>query len=62
MKKGGVVMADKSQALNNDEALKDQQLLKKLKRISAKGNNAEVKQNRDGTWVIYEVKKIKEVV
>lgn len=55
-------MADKSQALNNDEAIKDQQLLKKLKRISAKGNNAEVKQNRDGTWVIYEVKKIKEVV
>ena len=34
----------------------------KLKRISARGNNAEVKQDRDGNWIVYEVKKIKAVV
>lgn len=37
-------------------------LLSKLKRISARGNNAEVKQDRDGNWIVYEVKKIKAVV
>jgi hypothetical protein len=40
----------------------DEQLLVMLKQISAKGHNAEVKQNRDGTWVVYEVKKEKRMV
>lgn len=41
---------------------KEQQLIHRLKDISARGNNAEVKQNADGTWTIYEVKKKKEKV
>ena len=45
---------------NKDE--REQKLLIKLKRISARGNNAEVKQDRDGNWIVYEVKKIKAVV
>lgn len=40
----------------------DLELLKKLKEISSKGNNAEVKQNKDGTWVVYEVKKDKTLI
>ena len=35
----------------------DEELLKKLKEISAKGHNAEVKQDKNGKWVVYEVKK-----
>ena len=46
---------------NKSEAEREQKLLK-LKRISARGNNAEVKQDRDGNWIVYEVKKIKAVV
>lgn len=42
---------------NKSEAEREQKLLSKLKRISAKGNNAEVKQDRDGNWIVYEVKK-----
>ena len=33
-----------------------------LKDITLRGNNAEVKSNHDGTWIVYEVKKKKEVV
>lgn len=40
----------------------DFELLKKLKEISAKGHNAEVKQNKDGTWVVYDVKKEKMMI
>ena len=47
---------------NKSEAEREQKLLIKLKRISARGNNAEVKQDRDGNWIVYEVKKIKAVV
>lgn len=42
---------------NKSEAEREQKLLIKLKRISARGNNAEVKQDRDGNWIVYEVKK-----
>lgn len=42
---------------NESEAEREQKLLNKLKRISARGNNAEVKQDRDGNWIVYEVKK-----
>lgn len=39
---------------------KDKKALQELKRISKKGNNAEVKwQDKDGDWVIYEVHKTK---
>lgn len=47
---------------NKSEAEREQKLLIKLKRISARGNNAEVKQDRDENWIVYEVKKIKAVV
>ena len=47
---------------NKSEAEREKKLLSKLKRISARGNNAEVKQDRDGNWIVYEVKKIKAVV
>lgn len=40
----------------------DTKLLEILKEISAKGHNAEVKQNRDGTWTVYDVKKEKTMV
>ena len=38
---------------NKSEAEREQKLLSKLKQISARGNNAEVKQDRDGNWVVY---------
>lgn len=41
---------------------KEKKLINKLKDISARGNNAEVKLNHDGSWTIYEVKKKKEKV
>lgn len=44
------------------EAEREKKLLSKLKRISARGNNAEVKQDRNGNWIVYEVKKTKAVV
>ena len=47
---------------NESEAEREQKLLSKLKRISARGNNAEVKQDREENWIVYEVKKIKAVV
>ncbi|MDD3416453.1 MAG: hypothetical protein PHY47_21020 [Lachnospiraceae bacterium] len=47
---------------NNLVSEKEQQLIHRLKDISARGYNAEVKQNVDGTWTIYEVKKKKEKV
>ena len=40
----------------------DEQLLVILKQISAKGHNAEVKQNKDATWVVYDVTKEKRMV
>jgi len=38
-----------------------QQLLDEIKRISARGNSAEVKVDKDGKIVIYEVTKKKQV-
>lgn len=43
-------------------ATTDEKLLETLKKISAKGHNAEVKQNKDGSWIIYDVKKEKTMV
>lgn len=40
----------------------DTKLLEILKKISTKGHNAEVKQNRDGTWTVYDVKKEKTMI
>lgn len=40
----------------------DKKMVEEVKRISAKGHNAEVKQNQDGTWTIYDVKKEKKKV
>ncbi len=40
----------------------DEKLLVILKEISAKGHNAEVKQDKDGTWVVYDVSKEKKMV
>lgn len=45
-----------------DFGQKERILLLRLVKISEKGNHAEVKKNRDGTWTVYEVKKKKEVV
>lgn len=42
--------------------INDMQVLDLIKKISAKGHNAEVKQNKDGTWTIYDVKKEKTTV
>lgn len=39
--------------------LKDKRMLIELKNISDRGNNAEVKRDKDGNWIIYEVKKKK---
>ena len=47
---------------NKSEAEREQKLVSKLKQIYARGNNAEVKQDRDGNWVVYEVKKTKAIV
>lgn len=41
---------------------KDEKLITELKRISAKGNNAEVKRDKNGEWIVYEVKKEKRMV
>lgn len=34
-------------------------VIKKIAKILARGNNAEVKRTSDGKWVVYEVKKSK---
>ncbi len=36
----------------------DARVIKKIKRILDKGNNAEVKKRKDGTIAVYEVKKV----
>jgi len=41
---------------------RDLQLILELKRIAAKGNSAEVKMDRDGNLVAYEVEKKKIVM
>jgi hypothetical protein len=41
---------------------KDEKMVAELKRISDKGNNAEVKRDKNGEWIVYEVKKEKRMV
>ena len=36
---------------------KDIRLVEECKRIIEKGNNVEIKKSKDGSWVVYEVKK-----
>lgn len=48
--------------ISNEIQERDRRLIDALKNITLRGNNAEVKSNRDGTWIVYEVKKKKEVV
>lgn len=36
--------------------INDDKLLSILRRISAKGKNAEVKMDKNGKWIVYEVK------
>lgn len=40
----------------------DDKLLNLLRRISAKGKNAEVKMDKSGKWIVYEVSKEKTLV
>ena len=48
--------------ISNEIQERDRRLIDALKDITLRGNNAEVKSNHDGTWIVYEVKKKKEVV
>jgi hypothetical protein len=43
-------------------AEKDKKLVEEIKRISSKGNSAEVKCDKDGNYVIYEIKKKRTMV
>lgn len=36
---------------------KDLMMVVEVKNISARGNNAEVKQDKNGDWIVYEVQK-----
>lgn len=38
-------------------AINDKQIIEAIKRITERGSNAEVKQKKDGTYAVYEVKK-----
>lgn len=40
----------------------DKKMVETVKQISAKGHNAEVKQDRNGKWIIYDVSKSKIVI
>lgn len=41
----------------------DKKMVEEVKRISAKGHNAEVKQDRkSGKWIVYDVSKDKKMV
>ncbi|WP_155834476.1 hypothetical protein [Butyrivibrio sp. FC2001] len=40
----------------------DEKLVEKLKFITSKGCNAEVKKEKNGNWVVYEVNKKKSIV
>lgn len=42
--------------------INDDKLLNILRRISEKGKNAEVKMDKNGKWVVYEVSKEKKLV
>lgn len=41
---------------------KDLMMVVEVKNISARGNNAEVKQDKNGDWIVYEVQKKKKKV
>lgn len=38
---------------------KEEELVREINRIADKGNNAEVKRNKDGSYSVYDVKKKK---
>lgn len=40
-----------------DIKMTEKQIMETIKRIVAKGNNAEVKRRKDGSLVVYEIKK-----
>jgi len=40
---------------------KDKKMVEEVKDISEKGNHAEVKRDRNGNWIVYEVMKKKRV-
>lgn len=40
----------------------DQKMVNLVKTISEKGSHAEVKKDKDGNWIVYEVNKKKRVV
>lgn len=42
---------------NSKKVTSEEKLIALLKKISAKGHNAEVKQDKNGTWIVYDVKK-----
>lgn len=37
--------------------MKEKEMIETIRRITDRGNNAEVKKTKDGTFVVYEVKK-----
>lgn len=41
---------------------RDQKMVEEVKSISARGNNAEVKRDKNGDWIVYEVLKKKKKV
>lgn len=41
---------------------KDRKMIEEIRKISAKGNSAEVKRDKDGNYVIYEIKKKRTMV
>ena len=51
----GQVIIKAASIINIDAC--DKELLKKIKAITARGNDAEVRQRRDGVFAVYEIKK-----
>ena len=41
---------------------KDKKMVEEVKTISEHGNHAEVKKDKDGNWIVYEVQKKKKTV
>lgn len=62
LKEGEFVSVNVRQSINCELQERDRRLISTLKKIVLRGNNAEVRGNCDGSWVVYEVKKKKEVV
>ena len=45
-----------------DDFLKEKELIETIRKITDRGNNAEVKKAADGSLVVYEVKKQKHII